>query len=92
MCVWQAAGGAGGASVGSEAAAVAPQGEPASLAGVYTLPSSGAATAHAAYGNVFIAGKISGKAISAKSYTGDYFLCRQLYVVAWMKMSEVQSC
>lgn len=42
-----------------------------SLAGVYTLPSDGAATAQAAYGNVFIAGKISRDAIRAKSYSGQ---------------------
>ena len=65
---WQTAGGA----AATETAAVAPQGDPVSLAGVYTLPSSGAANAQAAYGNVFIAGKISGEAIRAKSYTGGY--------------------
>ncbi|CAL8467418.1 g6956 [Coccomyxa elongata] len=59
-----------GSAAATAAAAVAPLGDTVSLAGVYTLPSSGAANAQAAYGNVFIAGKISGEAIRAKSYTG----------------------
>ncbi|CAL8467417.1 g6955 [Coccomyxa elongata] len=62
--------GAAGAAGGPPATAVAPHGEPVSLAGVYTLPSDGAANAQAAYGNVFVAGKISGEAIRAKSYSG----------------------
>ena len=74
MCL-QAANGAGSAAAAAgvpSAAAVAPQGEPVSLAGVYTLPSDGAATAQAAYGNVFVAGKISVEAIRAKSYSGSF--------------------
>ncbi|BDA42945.1 probable protein EXORDIUM-like 3 at C-terminar half [Coccomyxa sp. Obi] len=65
-----AARGAAAAAVVPQAAAVAPQGEPVSLAGVYTLPSDGAADPQAAYGNVFIAGKVSGEAIRPKSYSG----------------------
>ncbi len=50
---------------------MAPQEDPVSLAGVYTLPSDGAASAQAAYGNVFIAAKMSRDAIRAKSYSGQ---------------------
>lgn len=42
-----------------------------SLAGVWTLPSSGAASEQAAYGNVFLAGKLSAEAIRAKAYSGE---------------------
>ncbi|EIE24427.1 hypothetical protein COCSUDRAFT_65352 [Coccomyxa subellipsoidea C-169] len=51
--------------------AVASTGAPQSLEGVWTLPSSGAASQQAAYGNVFIASKISNEAIRAKSYAGE---------------------
>ncbi len=69
--LWQAAGDAAAAAGAPASAAVAQQEDPLSLAGVYTLPSDGAASPQAAYGNVFIAGKISRDAIRAKSYSGQ---------------------
>nr|QOL01142.1 putative extracellular protein CSOL_065 [Pseudococcomyxa simplex] len=59
------------ASAAVPSTAVAAAEAPLSLEGVYTLPSSGAANAQAAYGNVFLASKISNEAIRAKSYAGE---------------------